>query len=270
MSYYDPYKVLQVNYSDDLETIRDSFRKMALIHHPDRGGNPKMFDLIRKSYKDIFDFRKNQERHLQREARNISKMRKERATIDTVQLNENEQKSIERNFNRIFQNTRVETANDRGYGNNMVESSNHREDDKNIKRNPVKKFEKQIVIYEEPEGINLLGQNYEELGQTNIKDFSKRNLSGQQYTDYMVAHSDSISVNDLQNLPNIRKDYKSVNELKNSRSKVSHRMSPEQLAKYNTKIQREKDMEERRQMMFYQHKKDVEKKYNSIRNFLTL
>ena len=270
MAYYDPYKVLQVNYNDDIDIIRNSFLKLARIHHPDKGGNPATFDLIKRAYSDIWNFRKHQERQLHRENRNISKIRKERASVDIIQLNKGEQKNIERNFNRIFQNTRVETANDRGYGNTMVESSNHREDDKHIKRNPVKKFEKQIVLYEEPEGIHLLNQNYEELGQTNIKDFSKRNTSGQQYTDYMVAHSDSVSVNDLQKLPNIRRDYKSVNELKNNRSKVSYKMSPEEQEKYNVKMQREKDMEEKRQMMFYQHKRDVEKKYNSIKNFLTL
>jgi len=47
---YDPYKLLKVERTDDLKTVKASYRKLATKYHPDKGGNQDIFDKITKAY----------------------------------------------------------------------------------------------------------------------------------------------------------------------------------------------------------------------------
>lgn len=270
MNNYDPYKILQVSYTADLNTIREAFKTQALIHHPDRGGNPYYFDMCKRAYNDIYKYKQEQARQLQKESRNITQLKSERTSSYGPSLNKQQQKSLERNFNQIFNNVKVETANDIGYGHLMEKSSQSRDDNPTLPES--KKFKKnQIVLYEEPEPLPSIAENYELLGEEKIKDFGQKFVGGIQYTDYMVAHSERDPIEKLAELDNVRgrQDFKSVDQLRSARSRISYEMTPEQLQRYNIKKQREQEMEERRKMNFYQHKQNVEKKFNQIHNYLT-
>ncbi len=50
----DPYEILEVDYDASLTTIREAFKKLVLKHHPDRGGNPQHFHIIKGAYSYIF------------------------------------------------------------------------------------------------------------------------------------------------------------------------------------------------------------------------
>ena len=270
MSYYDPYKVLQVSYTADLSTIRDAFKRMALLHHPDRGGNHAYFDLCKRAYTDIYNYKTQQQAQLQRENMNYTQYKQQRASNNNFvpQLDKNQQKHLQRNFNQVFQNVRVETANDIGYGDMMEKSSQNRDDNPTLDES--KRFKKnQLILYEEPEPLPTITENYEVLGEGKIKDFSNHSKG---YTDYMVAHSEQDSIEKLASMENVRQrqSFKSVDELRSARSNISYQMSPEELHKYNMRQQREKEMEEQRKMNFYQHKQNVERKMNQITNFLTI
>ena len=49
----DPCSVLGLDRSADLEEIRRAYLKLAELHHPDRGGDPKRFKLIREAYEQL-------------------------------------------------------------------------------------------------------------------------------------------------------------------------------------------------------------------------
>ena len=235
---YDPFKVLHVSYTADLSQVREAFKQQALIHHPDRGGNPHHFDMCKKAYHDIYTYKQQQNRQLQKENRNIQSLKQERVSSYGPSLNKGQQKQLERNFNRIFQNVRVETANDVGYGDFMEKSTKNRQDNPKLQQG--KQFKNnQLVVYEEPEPLPSLNQNYEILGEEKIKDFGKRTTSGLQYTDYMVAHSEQEGMDKkpherLSSLDNVkqRKSYKTVDQLQARRSNISYQMSPQNLEKY--------------------------------------
>ena len=268
MSNYDPYKILQVNYTDDLITIRNSFKRLALIHHPDRGGNQNIFDLCTRSYRDIYTFKQQQQKQLQRENRTISQVKKERPpSYAEVKLDQSQQKDLEKNFNRIFDNVRIEKPTDIGYGDVMAKSTKSRDDNPELSTKD--RFSKrQLVVYEEPQPMSTLKDNYEELGESKIKDFSKRHSgSSSQYTDYLVAHSEKDSIDSMKNVRNT--NFKSVDDLLQSRKKISYEMTTQDQQKYDMKMHREKEMEERRQMLFYKHKEDVSKKFSQIHRYLT-
>ena len=271
---YDPYKILHVSYTSDLNTIREAFKRQAMLHHPDRGGNPYLFDMCKKAYNDIYMFKQQQAKHLQKESRNITQLKSERSASYGPSLNKHQQKSLERNFNQIFNNVRVETANDVGYGHMMDQSTGTREDNPQLQS--AKRFNnKQLVVYEEPEPLPSLSENYEVLGEHKIKDFGQKSLGGIQYTDYMVAHADRELGNkphdkiaQLENVRN-RPQHKTVDQLRSERGRISYTMSPEDSQKYQIRKQQEEEMEEHRKMQFYQHVQNVEKKFNQIHNYLT-
>ena len=46
----DHYSTLGVPRDADQETIKSAFRKLAMKHHPDRGGDPNEFQKINQAY----------------------------------------------------------------------------------------------------------------------------------------------------------------------------------------------------------------------------
>lgn len=55
------YKTLGVSQNADTEEIKKSYRKLALKHHPDRGGNAETFKLINQAYDVLKDSQKRAE-----------------------------------------------------------------------------------------------------------------------------------------------------------------------------------------------------------------
>ncbi|CEL99126.1 unnamed protein product [Vitrella brassicaformis CCMP3155] len=49
------YEVLGVSQNDDLNTIKKAYRKLAMKHHPDKGGDPELFKEIGRAYEVLSD-----------------------------------------------------------------------------------------------------------------------------------------------------------------------------------------------------------------------
>jgi len=52
------YEILNVDKNADNETLKKSYRKMALKHHPDRGGDTKIFQGITEAYEILSNTKK--------------------------------------------------------------------------------------------------------------------------------------------------------------------------------------------------------------------
>ena len=57
----DYYKILEIERNATDEDIKKSFRKLSLIHHPDKGGNEDKFKEINEAYMTLSNPQKRQE-----------------------------------------------------------------------------------------------------------------------------------------------------------------------------------------------------------------
>jgi DnaJ-class molecular chaperone len=55
---FDPYVILGVNTESSMDDIKKSFREKSKNVHPDRGGSPEEFDILKKAYKILTDVSK--------------------------------------------------------------------------------------------------------------------------------------------------------------------------------------------------------------------
>lgn len=57
----DFYAILNINKNATTDEIKKQYKKLALKHHPDRGGNPEMFKKISEAYQTLSDPEKKKE-----------------------------------------------------------------------------------------------------------------------------------------------------------------------------------------------------------------
>jgi curved DNA-binding protein CbpA len=271
----DPYRVLGISYNADLKQIRENFKKLVLINHPDRGGNARSFEIIKNAYAYLYKYKINQQKQLDKEKRTFNKYTSNRdfqtesldREFSKMKINPND-KSLDKNkFNKLFEMHKISDADDRGY---QSKRSKERLDfDEIQRRNQNKKKEKlQVQVYEEPEPIELTTENYKKLGLKYVKNFSQNiGKNGSAYSDFQQAYTEF----DTQNMTNYReKNYKSVDDYKRQRSNQNFSMSPEETLKMKVKKQQELAMEEKRRFYVSRQDKKIEKKFKSFQNHLTM
>lgn len=47
------YQILGLSYGASKEEVKKAFRKLAHIHHPDKGGDPEKFKAINRAYQEL-------------------------------------------------------------------------------------------------------------------------------------------------------------------------------------------------------------------------
>lgn len=117
-------------------------------------------------------------------------------------------------FNEVFQKTRVKTVEDSGYGRWMSSAP--------AEAAPCKDHNKHIQVYKEPVGLPAAGGlAFNELGLDKIKDFSGDNSSDRKLNcmDYKVAYtSTTIIPDDPDSASWSRQSFKNVQALEKARS----------------------------------------------------
>ena len=282
---YDPYQVLGVDEGCTEKQLKKKYKRLALKYHPDRneGKTDEEFKIITQSYLYILKKKGDSskfERKTKREVKykdyedDINEQR-ENIHLDKDNFNLNK-------FNKIFDKYKMPTAFDDGYG-SMMNKGNRLSDDPNVENifgksfnldvfNSTFKGEKrrkkssQIVEYEEPKAINL-GKNmgFSELGVDEIDNYGVKN-EGLGYTDYRLAHHEE---NTLINPDEVDyKQYKSVNELKASRSNISYNLSKNDKRRIELREAEEKQREERRIRNLQQYDNNVNNQYKKINRLM--
>ena len=263
------------NYS--MNELKNSYKKLTLQHHPDRGGDVQTFRIITNIFNNLST--KYQERQSDKQFNQLksdfNKYTEDREKTINTQI-DSDKFNLEI-FNKVYQDNRLKTANDDGYGDwktTDTNESNPRTLSKfelnnfNSSFNQQKKKQQnhQIIEYNEPKPSNKgTGMNYSEIEDRRISDFSSDLDSNLKFTDYKQAHSN----NNLIDVDKVKiKKYKNVDDLENERSNISYKMTPEQLEKYNIQKRQEQIEEEQRLHSVRRQDDQYEQHFNKMNKLL--
>jgi len=272
----DPYKFMKLEYDCSMTDLRKQFRKLALKYHPDKLGDDKKFDILKKSYQKIY-LQLQEELELEKKQKTCVKPKKYKA----MNLNKNKKESIlnpkkfdNKKFNKIFDKFKMEDIDDMGYQNDMEKSSKNREDIYALNKKKVKKFkENKLVVYEDPTGYSNNKLQFKELGVKKRKNFNNNTTITSSYQDYKDAYQEKPISRENEYLKKnnlIRGDYGDIDQLRNERSRISYNMSDEDKIKLKIREKKEKIRERKRKLYLQQQDDEVERRFNQLQNLISM
>ena len=221
---FDPYKIFKLNKKFTENELKESYKKLVLIFHPDRPkGSIAHFRLITKAYNQLLEKLK-----LEKDDKQYLDLKNESADFiknqKNLKLKNKDLKEFNLNkFNNFFTENKFDTPEDSGYNDwiksNYLEEKDIERIDGSFTNNKFNNlFEKnvkvsnEIIEYKVPQPI-VSNPNCHELGVDKITDFS-----GNGYTDYRKAHTQTRII-DPSNV-NFKK-YKDIKELNKERKNIS-------------------------------------------------
>jgi hypothetical protein len=244
----DPFNLMKRE-KMNLTQLKEKYKKLMFMHHPDRGGTIDNFNTLNETIINITKLQKYYKNNQTHNSLRNSFNKSNETSQKTSNVNMGKKFSIDK-FNKIYSTNRINFREDEGYGSLMGKSSKTREDINitPIGRGKVSKeqfnsafgnYKKKVLGDIEvrqntlPEPTNLTRElNYKTLGD-NKKNFTNQK---QGFTDYKQAHIDNFLINT--NGANM-KQYKSVKELEGERSRNMTLTKEDELI-----IQRAKQQEE--------------------------
>lgn len=286
----DPYEVFGLSKNFEWEELKESYRRLAKLVHPDKGGSEILFNKVSDAFKKLaYEYKARQGDKQYFELKQGYNQYRESNPIKptTAAGSHNEANFLDR-FNKAFEENRFEEdeyGNSVGYGDIMEKSSKVREDiavpkvlnkfnndtfnkrfDESVK-NPISK---EITKYNEPQALPLAKSiQYTELGGDKPQNFSStgegigERRGGLQYTDYMVAHTTSRLI-DPSTIKS-RKEYKSVSEYEKSRDRVIKKPpTEEELRQYAKQKELDKQKEEERLRRLKQRDEKITQHFDRV------
>jgi len=279
----DPYRVLGVSYSAELPEIREKFKKLVLKVHPDRGGNPKTFQIVKNAYQYLYKYKTNEAKQLANEKRELKKVKQERKQqskkmkkaykrINKLQkINANSNNFNNNQFNKLFNEFKTTDADDRGY--EVAKSSKERLDASDIQKKYGEAKKMQIVVIEEPEPMELGNGNYKKLGVKHVKDFSKTHNGGQGFTDIQQAYTNrdvlEHTMGNSRSESHLSNSKSQMSRLQQDRANVNYQMNPEEQMRHDMKMQQQTAMEEKRRHRFSRQTQIAERQFQRMQNYIT-
>lgn len=226
----NPYTVLNVRREFTLDELKTKYKKLAKIHHPDKGGDQDIFDMITDCFKKLLS-----EYKIRLSDKTFKEMKDNfKGELNTTRSYIANEESI-RKFNKTYDQTRLPNPYlDNGYSEFMNEKE-------------VKTTNMNYVVekYQDPIGIqpNL---EYYELGVHSVNDYSAPNKmnTNLQFSDYKLAHTTSklIDIDDVKT----RGDYRNIDDIKLKRKEQSFDMTNKDKKYYETILQKANDYENNR------------------------
>lgn len=297
----DPLKVLNLPKTYTAEMLKESYKRLALKAHPDKGGSEYLFKLLTECYRYLAnelkkrvndkqyeelkrDFLKEMERHKTQSQVSTSTRSQDEASKKTIQQMFYKGSRFDQDkFNKFFMDNKLADERlEQGYKNWMTENEVkeapqyrgsfnmngfNQHFDKHAKGDA---NHKQLVKYQEPEAmVTCKRLGFTELGQDKIDDYSGENksLKNLNFMDYRVAHTTSRIVDPRQAS---RQDFKNIQELERSRENISYQMSEEEYALYMRKKRLQEKEEEKRQQVQMAYDQKVQQHYMKINGLLTM
>tara|TARA_B110000259_G_scaffold188476_1_gene247910 strand:- start:9522 stop:10403 length:882 start_codon:yes stop_codon:yes gene_type:complete len=286
MSDINPYEILGVSKRFTLEELKDKYKRVAKKVHPDRGGSQQLFNLVTLAYKKLVE-----EYKLKKINKHFNELKTDFSNYSESQNNEQSRNSEFSNkqyqnndfrevFNKTYDNHKIHSAYDNGYGELMIESDGKREDidiakkinnmkdfNNSFDSEPLNNYNKKMIRYKEPEALPSSSKTlkYTELGINKVSDFST-SMNDLNCTDYKAAHSMNRLADPM--MMKNRKNFNSIDDIQSDRSNISYKMSEEDLRKQAIKQKKDKMKEYRRQERQTKMDRDSQIKFERVNKLL--
>jgi hypothetical protein len=146
---YSPYKILGVSETDSIEVIVKKYRSLCKIHHPDKGGDIKKFNLIKEAFTYVNLVHENREfshdrvkQRFQKDKENID------SNVQNIFMNKKEH---EKNSRTVDEKIGIERQNfDCGESSNLNSNGNGNAIDRKNNRDTINnRLDENRVIYED-------------------------------------------------------------------------------------------------------------------------
>lgn len=262
----DAYKLLGCTAQHTIDDVKNQFKRLALVYHPDKGGDPVVFNNIVESFKMVFRHKKaisEDVQHHDLKTRSQSHMG-HTTGIATPPANGASTPSPPPPTGRAAEIGPRFSKNDADFQNKFNRFfDEHRTVDENVGRGyegfitapevKVSTNHYKIKKYEDPVGTVLCKSlGFHELGKK-IDDYSGKNddMHKLQYTDYMYAHTtdkiiDPTAVKE-------RREFKNMDDIRASREAESFELTDRDRKMYERSRARETRREQRRQTNLQQY-----------------
>lgn len=278
-SEYNPWEILGLKYKDlNIDNIKKAYKKNALKYHPDRAGDAykDKFQLITQSYVYLLNKADENNELDNKINRKVEKMdyednineKKENIYVSKDKFDINQ-------FNKIFEQYKIPSVHDKGYGNlkdekiekdDEIFGQNFNKDvfNSHFEKKKSKKQSNELIEYQEPMALDSLKYNTADyLGTDDVDDFGAINNSGGlSYTDYKKAHIDETMLIDASKVK--YKTYNSVDHLENERSRISYQASPEDRQRYEYMERKRMEDDNRRIQKQKEYDEYIESHYNKL------
>lgn len=274
----DPYKILNISKNYDLSSLKKAYLKQALIHHPDKGGNPADFKNIVISYKVLLKKYNNDQVNLDHNS-----LKTDLNSFVETQNSDNKQnlklnkKFSKEQFNKVFDQNKVSTVYDDGYGdwykstseskqlfNSKVGMSTFNNAFEQEKKKKLAKKKNQIQLREPEEKISYGGaDSIVVLGQEKINNFGGSTSNGLHYYDLKKAYDDNYINDTIEDVST-----RTISSVKSERSNISYKMSDKDLKKYNENKIKQEQLEKSRLKKLQQDDDMASKLYDRIHSRL--
>lgn len=260
----NPYDVLGVKKNFDWTDLKESYRRIAKLVHPDNGGSKEVFQMVTECFRQLAHEYKM--RQADRPHHELKMDAQRYYDANPVVSRGNDDNFLER-FNRTFEENRLEDEDGSsvGYAHMMAPSSKTREDieiPQHLKKYSPDKFNqvfdkvtlqsmsKEVVKYKEPEAMPLGKRiQYTEIGADKPDDFSSgegKNKSTLQYTDYIKAHTTTRLV-DPRTVEQ-RKEFKNVQQYEAARASAMSRPPTEEELGWRAQQQAKEEQREQERL----------------------
>jgi len=246
-----------------IEQLKASYKRLVLKYHPDRSmkvSDTPIFQMLTDCYRVLIDdlnARVSQREFYELRAHFKATNQQNQPTKPTPPSKLGS-KFDAKLFNKLFEEHKIKDVHEEGYEDWSKSAASFKEKSKHA-----------VVIYKEPQPIvsNADDIGCYEYGVKRVTDHSAQNQGHLQYMDYRLAHTTEKIIDT--NRVKARKEYRSVQELEQDRSKISHTMTPSELAE----LMRHKAMLEKKEAERINRQKQyddlIAKQFMRINNTLT-
>ncbi len=287
-SQINPYKLLELPQNYTMEQLKIAYRKKALVSHPDKGGNAKLFDDVTKAYFSLLEKLKKKEDDKQyTDLKNGSRDYLEKQKQENKQNVSLKKDSFNLNmFNKIFEENKISDPTDNGYEEWLKSDSDVKEPPKvfstkfNIDtfnstfedwKEQDENLGREIVLSDGPQALAAYHgkTGYTELGLDSVSDYTNADPSsrGIGYTDLKQAYSRNGIINTR--AVNVRESYRNIEEYERARaSKISYTMTPEEIRREEMKKQQAEAEEQKRVQRVQARDNQAFNSYNRVHQMM--